>query len=489
MLRRFADSVLESLLEAFPSSENYSRDAFEAAPMPGAIARYLTQSLQTRVEVEMTPIRSFGSVWLDVDHSEVRAAAAALASRLAEHARIPAEEWQTTLERAVRNAISYHARPARTLLDFLFVRTDDTYTLSGLERKLSFFLPYPHLTEHLNRHVEEYGTEDLDRSALAGILGKIDRELAERYDVGAWMQLFQPMFEIASVLETFDNDVPVALAVAFFRDKGVERVEVALERLHEVQGVEALSPERLKAVLAEARMDQERAYVVSPEVVDARPSADPSRATQSTSAEPGRMPTHRPTEEPRPSPRKPAASIGDQDARSQRSTAEVDKPPGISSPADPVPLWKQFQHGQSRPAPSPPPIPRPNESEPSRPRTAPPQSSVGERKPLWMRYAHVAPRTSATVRGEPAGLADDLDRLEETVLGEASRDRALFLRYLFGGSKADYSTVLLKLSKASDWTEASRIIGNDVFQRNQVDIYSDAAVAFTDAVESRFEEA
>jgi len=464
MLRRFADSILEVLLERLPPTDSYSRETFGREPVPEAIGRYLSHSLQTRLDVEVAPILHFSSDWIDTEHESIRAAAEELADRCAERAKIPQEEWQATLERAVRNTISYHARPARTLLDFLFARPDDRYTPAGIDRKLAFFVPYPQLAERLARHVAETDAEEVDRAALASLLTQIDRDLEEKFDLDAWTKLFGPMFDIASIHPEYRDEVPIALAVAFFRDKGIESVEVALERLHEMQRVDTLSLDRLRSILRESRDTRERAFVVSPE-----------GAAEETSLARSPAPEHADA-------RVAAARLT---AESQASGRVPAKGHTASRPDEPVPLWKQFQHGSVHPS-SP-------SSRPPAPQAAsppePPAASAGERKPLWMRYAHVAPRAQDAVRDGAGAQGRDLARLEAAVLGEAARDRPLYMRHLFGGSQAEYEGILLRLSRAASWAEASRILAVDVFRRNHVDIYSDAAVSFTNAVESRFEEA
>ena len=63
--------------------------------------------------------------------------------------------------------------------------------------------------------------------------------------------------------------------------------------------------------------------------------------------------------------------------------------------------------------------------------------------------------------------------------------RAAFVAALFDGSADDYHRTLLALDGARTWTEATQVIARDVFQRHRVNIYSDSAVAFTDAVEAQ----
>ncbi len=128
-----------------------------------------------------------------------------------------------------------------------------------------------------------------------------------------------------------------------------------------------------------------------------------------------------------------------------------------TSEYDAAPLWKRFF---SRPDDKPSPLPPLPASEPA-----------------------PAPRP---VRPAPT-RADSLEELERRVLGAStSGQRSRFVKHLFGGDAGKYATALHTLDTATSWTEASQIIARDVFRPLRINIYSEHAVAFTDAVEARF---
>ena len=88
-----------------------------------------------------------------------------------------------------------------------------------------------------------------------------------------------------------------------------------------------------------------------------------------------------------------------------------------------------------------------------------------------------------SARPEPA----DLDTIEYAVLGEIGVDkRDLFVHSLFDRSIEAYERVLRQLYASTNWSEASKIIADDVFRAFQINIYSDPAILFTDAVEARY---
>ncbi len=64
--------------------------------------------------------------------------------------------------------------------------------------------------------------------------------------------------------------------------------------------------------------------------------------------------------------------------------------------------------------------------------------------------------------------------------------RDLYVQKLFQGDEDAYRRVLERLRTTERWSEASQIIARDAFRAHQVNIYSDAAVHFTNAVEASF---
>lgn len=111
------------------------------------------------------------------------------------------------------------------------------------------------------------------------------------------------------------------------------------------------------------------------------------------------------------------------------------------------------------------------------------ESATGEHfapasgEPLWKRF-----REPSAVDDQPAAL----HVLEQDVLGEAGIGREAFVRELFSGSEEEYGRLLGRLRAATSWAAASGILGEDLFRKNRIDIYSPAAVDFTNAVEKRY---
>ena len=145
-----------------------------------------------------------------------------------------------------------------------------------------------------------------------------------------------------------------------------------------------------------------------------------------------------------------------------------------SEPEDGLPLWKQFTQVKSN-----------SGTSPSSAEEAPPQT-----EPLWKSYqkgvdesdeipTSPKPVSTANVVSEPE-FADT-----EFVLGDAGTHRERFIAELFDGNSQLFDTTLSKISSAESWEDASRVLSTDVFRKFRVDIYSDTAVLFTNAIEQQ----
>ncbi|RMH62660.1 MAG: hypothetical protein D6685_08510 [Bacteroidetes bacterium] len=169
-------------------------------------------------------------------------------------------------------------------------------------------------------------------------------------------------------------------------------------------------------------------------------------------------------------------------------------PPAPAAPAAPsvapeaggaVPLWKRFQQQGSSAASSAPPA--------APPRVVPGGPPAAPAPPRWQQFqgrpGGDPPSRAAGPVASPAG-APPLEALEATLFGDrGARNRELFVKHLFGGSLAEYERMLRRLQAAPDWKQASQLIAQDVFRKQQVNIYSEPAVAFTDAIEAYFRHA
>ena len=138
----------------------------------------------------------------------------------------------------------------------------------------------------------------------------------------------------------------------------------------------------------------------------------------------------------------------------------------VGAPEKPVPLWKQFQR-------------QPGTGD------AVAGKQAAASRPRWTQFRNDG---TYALSSAPPLDAEDLARIEWAVLGEDGvRYRELFIKSLFERSADTYERILRRLHDADSWRDASHVITQDVFRAFDINIYSEPAVLFTDAVQARYE--
>lgn len=439
MVHTAVQRVAERLLASLPPDRAYTLTALSAAGLPAPVAHFIAQTLQRRLEAEAQALADARSRWFDYADADLQAAQERYFEVLAEHAQVPPEEWERTLRQAVEQVVPYLVQPARTLGAFVFPEGRDVLPAAVVLRRMHYFDAYPYLTEVIVAYVQRKGLQDVDRATFVPLLHRIEHRTPEEYDADGWVRLLDPLFE--TVGEGMPPRVPTDLLGRFFSDKGARALAERIEA-----HADALTRDELRDLLATR-------------AVPAAPPEPEVSAPPVTSPPPMPGPYAAP-------PTSPAA------------------PPAAPGTPTAVPLWQQYQRGVGRAAPVSTPMPAPAAmAAPAPPPTSPVQRARhrdATAQPLWQRFR------SPDEADEPGTEPDTLDRLEAEVLGSAARSqRRVFVRQLFSGSEDAYRSLLERLRPARSWAEASHLIA-EAFRQHQVNIYQDAAVAFTDAAETRF---
>lgn len=426
MVATVSHSLFERLLDTFPTDRSYSRADLKRSAMPGSVSDYIAAAMDVRLEDHLLPDLSTDA-WVDPRNPTLLKAHQAYAAMLAEQQRIPVQEWKGILSEACENVVRFLVYPGATLADTVFGNGTGAAEADRVMSALRFYTSYPYFQEVVRAYFAQKGVTRVHRDRLETLVARIDRQMTADYKADEWMKLLRPLLDVLEAAG-YEEEVPYQILKATFHEKGADR---QLQRLEEL-GEDFVRIDQLRDVLSD---------------------------------------TGRPAK-----PERPVA----------RPVAQA--APALEEDNDPIPLWKQFERGAhvsigesvSRapiPSSSPEPLWRQFRAE-----GAPLQADIASAQPA----PHANSRVSAPPSPMPGRSASPTE-IEQSVLGpRGARNRDLFVKHLFGGDSRDYEATLRSLYDARDWSQASQIIAREVFQKNQVNIYSDPAVAFTDAVESRF---
>jgi hypothetical protein len=453
MPRSLSDPLVERLLRSFPADRAYTRTDWANDEMPAPVAHFLNQLLDHHSRREARRLRRARTDWVDYDHPEMEQAVRTFFEAVEAHTQVPADEWEDTLQQAARHATAHLVRPVPVLGSFVFGDRDNALPLSEVLWRMDFFGPYEYLREAVQAFARKKDLDAFGPDRFKQFLSRMDERVTADFDSSRWLRLLEPLFKVAR-RATGRERVPVALLRTFVAEKNATAIERRLRR-YEADGHDEVGPKALYRLLDEALGAS-----------TSEPEASPTRDVDAP-----------PTPDGMPDDGASAGSDGDiwgvaGSARPEGSEGPQPAPEGDES----APLWKQFQQGRTRNAAS--------------------SDTADEQQPLWAQYRHDrdqrvsdavsdeddaagadAPASArpdeTAASGTPAPGDEDLQALEREILGTTNPPhRAVYVRQLFNGDRTAYR----------------QVIASDVFRAYKVNIYSDAAVHFTNAVESRFRE-
>ncbi len=456
MLDSTIETIQSDLASRYPSSTRKGRDEIEADGLPRSISSFLVHHLERKAQDELSRLDLAGLRWIDVDDPNVRERFDIFREKALEEALVPEHEWDKCLKEATLFAVGATINPRATLTNFVFRDQDKTLSRDLLVSRLRRFEAHRHLGEAVVDSLQKRPDDTYTRERFRSLVDKVDDLRTDGFTASDWLEELSMIGDLLA-----EVGLPATFPAREIADfLSARRFSQEAGFVAEMASGEQISLNRAKDIIAEARSPEDQA-----EAKSEGNNVQPDEWTLFS------------------------------DAVEKGAGAR-----GADGDSGSVPLWKRFQKdfnapmgsGHTTEAADPPTAPTPPTpaKSPSPDRVARAKPNVtesdehGERsqRPLWQQYRSGKTDPKSEDTKEP-----DLQALELGVLGpDASRGRHSFIDDLFGGDEKAYLEAMEELSHANTWGEASKIIADRVFKRFKVNIYSEPAVAFTNAVEARY---
>ena len=494
MSDRLADPLYHRLRRAFPPDQPYTRADWDDEAMPAVVRQFLEHRLRQHSRREVRQLRRARTDWVDYDHPEMEAAVRTFFDAVATHTRVPADKWDDTLRHAVDYTTAFLVQPVPVLIEFVFGDREGSIALDAVRQRMQFFRPYAYLREAVRAYAEKRNQDALSRDTFASVLGRVDQGIATDFDAERWLRLLGPLFEAGR--HAFGQErLPVPLLRAFFEEKGQDDIARRLAD-HAQEGADEIGPDALGRLLdgADVSTPTPSAPTSAPDAQATQPppfTQPPAETSRTADDEDDSVWGVSESSEAAPAPDAEDADTTDGDAplwkqfqQGQNGTSRADT--AEQNGGNAAPRWAQFRQERSTRAEQ---IagssPDPDASSTSN--SGAPSTTESSAPPTPDRSSRSEKSSSSSSASSPATDDSDLAALEREILGTGHPPhRERYVDELFGGDRSAYRQVLRRLRTADTWSEASNIIASDIFRAHKVNIYSDAAVHFTDTVEARF---
>lgn len=450
--------IEEALHQLLGSADHVSASQLHHAAIPEGLRHFLVRSIERRIHLETHEALSSMNPWIDADHESVHAAANQSAEMLFQTARYPAKDWKRASAQAVSSLLEYLQEPARALAEFAYPSGVQAVLAHDVRRRTGYFCDYPYMARAVDAWLEQRASDMVDRSAFEAAMRHLDARMTDDHETDEWIDLLQPMVDLVTYAGVEPVGLPVSMVCRFFEAKDRPALASLITSAAAVHRAEMITVPSLREII-EKGLENERLQGEQPASPD-----EPASAPQTPGA--------------------------DASPDSQQSDASAPSSEGNGGRDDqPLPLWKRFQQRADT-------------------KGAAASASDAERaedsgQPLWKSFESPSEERTAISQSGSSSIASEEEpdsravpdipvqeapRLESQhiVLGTAVRSRERFIRALFDNDEAAYTEAMDDLVEAPDWSSASSIIADRIFKPYRIDIYSDVAVDFTNAVEARY---
>ncbi|MDR8389663.1 hypothetical protein NC796_00850 [Aliifodinibius sp. S!AR15-10] len=530
-MERIIKHITERLVDQLPDERGtYKLSDLQQSGFPRFVIKRIQVELRRNLaESIILP----ETEWADMQSETVREAWDQFVSAIRAQARLPKSYTAPVVETAISDIMDILVQPRKNLPDVIFGASDVLGYYDVIDR-MDAIVVYPHFATLIPRYMEKRGLNELSKEKCSQIILQADQKLTARYSPLNWAQMLEPLFIL------LDEQIDSSLLRLFFEDKKMMRVarrfDIMNETLNRSEFIEVLSSPDLPAEDDEQnelfdqapQSPQENPYSNSWEGLKKTVEGDETEITQVGSEgeetedqisglnvlysgeEEAETDEHEEVEveeeetdgalneffsdEPVEDDTADTTEfVADEEEIEIETSAKEESVAESEDNAEEA--EEQFEEEVEEEADEVEEVPESPLNEESKT-----PEETGENEPIWKRF--VSPDEEEQVEqetlvggydepGEEEPLIDltqeDQNEEEyERLVKLLHDDREWFIEEIFRGADEAYDEALREIVSKDDWPRASQYIEKEVFRRNMVDMYSEAAVDFTDRLQSYF---
>ena len=512
-MKQIIQQITQRLIDRLPENDQYyTVEELRSWEFPSFIVRRISVELKRNLSDSMNIPKTD---WANTSADAVLDAWQKFIDAIQDEARLPASYGQAVIETAVSDIIEMLVQPRKNVPDIIFGAKDEL-SAERLHQRLKAVVVYRHFAVVLSRYMQKKDLQTLSKERCSAIIAQADEKLTSGYSPLNWAQMLEPLFQLQ------DDGIDTNLLRLFFEDKKMPRIARKFDLMNTVlsraEFIEVLSsPELLdfdgyeddQSSLFEDQLpaqedDNNTQTLVSKEKDKSEQQAEGNELQESEDEQVKPDETEEIEDEKNDSlntvfegeseeEEDKKATSGSEDNEKEDKDEEIKK----QDDSEKIEEEKQKDSSSEQDPPS------VDEQEESETDTEITSGSV-EETPMWMRYMsdeeieeykneHGAEEDEEV---DEDGFIDEpiIDLTKENASDEEinnlrdmlSDDEELFVEEIFRGSDRAFDQAIEDIAAYDSWRDVSKYIENDIFKRNLVDMYSEAAVDFTDRLQSYF---
>ncbi|PAU94381.1 hypothetical protein CK503_06145 [Aliifodinibius salipaludis] len=512
-MRQTIQKITQKLIDRLPENDQYyTIEELRSWEFPSFIVRRISVELKRNLSDSMIIPKTD---WANTSTDAVLDAWQQFIDAIEDEARLPASYAQAVIETAVSDVMEILVQPRKNVPEVIFGAKDEL-SIEQLHQRLEAVVVYRHFAVVLSRYVQKKDLETLSKEHCSTIIAKADEKLTSGYSPLNWAQILEPLFQLQ------DDGIDTNLLRLFFEDKKMARIARKFDLMNtvlsRVEFIEVLSsPELLDFDGYED--DQSSLFEDQPtakkEDSDSDSSApilnngeedeiDEEEELQESESEDEQLKSDE-TEEIEDEEddslngvfREESKEEEEEEVTSETEEEKIESEDEESGNQD---ISQEVEEEDSSPEKKTASLEEQEDSEADADIT----SESEEETPIWMRYMsdeEVEEYEKEHGDGEDEEVDEDgfidepiIDLTKEDASDEEiknlrnmlSDEEKMFVEEIFRGSDRAFDQAIEDIAGYDSWREVSKYIEKDIFKRNLVDMYCEAAVDFTDRLQSYF---
>lgn len=532
-MQQTIQKITQQLIDRLPENDQYYRlNELRSWEFPPFIIRRIKIELERNLAESMIIPKTD---WANTNSDAVLDAWQQFVDAIRAEARLPASYAQTVIETAVADVVEILVQPRKNIPEVIFGSADQL-DYDRLAIRVKAIVVYPQFATLILKYMQRKKLDSLSKKRCAHVVTKADEKLTRQYSPLNWAQMLGPLFNLVG------GELDTNLLRLFFEDKDKPHIARKFDRMNDsltrAELIEILSsPDLLnfegyeeeqsnlfknqpaddksisqpkqdivedkegslnqKPNFTEEQQQNEEHEIPPPDIgQESAPKNEPENTLNTGFMDQNEMEAE--PEEPSEDEDSLNAGFSEMTDEEVRSPFEDDSTPEEEKKVEPDDRAQPEVKSQDR---------NPEEEQGSKaepeqknPVTEPNKEKPSSKEtPMWMRYMseeEIEEYKEKKEQAEDEGFIDDpiIDLSEEKALEkkvqklrkQLSDDQDIFIEEIFRGSERAYDEALEDIASYDNWSDLSKYVERDVFKRNLVDMYSEAAVDFTDRLQGYF---
>ncbi len=469
--------------------EHYSIRDMEAQDFPDFLIRRIHIELQRQLNQSVTIPKTD---WAHTQSQVVQKAWQQFLNIMHTKVCLPADHANLIIEAAVTDIIKILIQPRKNIPAILFGNRDRLST-SELSERTTLLVVYPHFARVLNAYMKKKGREELSRHRCKEIITQVDKKITSQYEPMQWREMLDPLFILMHA------SVDADLLSLFFEGRDMPDLAAKFGRIDskitQAEFVEVFTSEKNEQPLF---FTDDMAADTSQNIIESAPNEEDETELIDKKRPDNKKELPEETEEagdtPEPDIQHPTSNIQKQASGNQKPTSDETASLNDAFIND----AETKQQNQELPNTS-------SQTRQGEDTELQKQNEEDEESPMWKQF--IGPEDEEAQRGDvessnqkqikseytekPAAdrAREEINEKREQELEELLADEeSYFIKNLFNESTEAYRESLREIASKDSWKEASTLISRNIFKHNMINIYSEAAVDFTDRLQTYFTE-